>query len=507
MATGGIVGIQQRKEVPGILSHRHCGWSKAFAPVLLLAATSRCSTDRVTSPVVGSGNVVIHAGESIQQAVDANPPGTSFLIEAGLYRMQSVVPKAGNQFIGQPGAILSGARLLTQFAREGAYWVATGQTQENPRYGPTPYGVEVCWDGSDGKHPDSRGCIYPEDLFLDNRPLKHATTLAAVQPGSWYFDYLADKIYFADDPAGHVVEAGVTATAFRGDRTNGVVVQGLIIEKYAAAAQRAAVDFRNSSSVVIRDNEIRWCHGAGAAITTGASGVISGNHIHDNGELGIGSYGSVDLLVVNNELARNNYAGYNSAWEAGGAKFSRTTGLVVRGNSVHDNVGKGIWTDTDDIQSLIEQNVITGNTDHGIFREAGYAAIVRDNTVVNNGWHGIIIDSSPDVEVSGNTVQNNGWNWPSPLPQIGARDTRAGAQGRSGPLEVRNLWVHDNTVTGPVAAGVTGPDAIFAVDHNNRFDRNKYHLSGPRSFQWRGIMLTDQEWQAAGQDRNGSFNR
>jgi parallel beta-helix repeat protein len=506
MALGGTVGIQQRNAVPGILSHRICGWSKAFAPVLLLAA-SACEADRSTGPGAPPESIVIHPGESIQRAVDANPAGTSFLIKAGMYRMQTVVAKPGDQFVGERGATLSGARVLTEFAREGTYWVATGQTQENPRYGPTPYGAEVCWDGSDGKHPDSRGCIYPEDLFLDNRPLRHVTTLAAVGPGSWFFDYQGDKVYFADDPTGHVVEVGVTATAIRGDGANGAVVRGLIIEKYADAAQRAAVDFRNSSSVVIRDNEIRWCHGAGAAITTGTSGEISGNYIHDNGELGIGSFGSVDLVVANNQLARNNYAGYNSAWEAGGAKFSRTTGLVVRGNSVHDNAGKGIWTDTDDIQTLIEQNVITGNTDHGLFREAGYSAIVRDNTVVNNGWHGIIIDSSPDVEVSGNTVQNNGWNWPSPLPQIGARDTRAGAQGRYGPWEVRNLWVHDNTVTGPVAAGVTGPDAIFAVDHNNRFDRNKYHLSGQRSFQWRGIMLTDQEWQAAGQDANGSFSR
>jgi parallel beta-helix repeat protein len=491
-------------DVRGIPSPRACVWSRALAPVLLSLVSSECSSDRITS-VAPAETVVIHPGESIQQAVTAHPPGTSFLIKAGVYRMQSVVVKLGDKFAGEPGTILSGARVLTQFGREGTYWVVTGQTQENPRFGPNPYGSEVCWDGSDGKHPDSRGCIYPEDLFLDNRPLRHVTTLAAVQPGSWFFDYQADKIYFVDDPTGHVVEVGVTALAITGDATHGVVVQGLTIEKYANAAQRAVVEFRNSNSVVIRDNEIRWCHGTGAAITTGASGVISGNFIHDNGELGVGSFGSSDLLVAGNELARNNYAGYNSTWEAGGAKFVRTTGLVVRGNNVHDNLGKGIWTDTDDIRSLIDSNVVTGNTDHGIFREAGYAAMVRDNTVVNNGWHGIIIDSSPDVEVSGNTVRNNGWNWPSPLAQIGGRDTRDGASGKYGPSLVRNLWVHDNTVEGAVGAGLVGSDSIFASQSNNRFDRNSYRLSSQLPFQWRGALVTNQVWQAAGQDLHGSF--
>ena len=495
----------------GIPGPRACVWSRALAPVLLSLVSSECSSDRITSPAIpgqGTGSpgaVVIHPGESIQEAVSANPPGTAFLIKAGVYRMQSVVPKPGDAFQGEAGTILSGARVLTQFSREGTYWVAAGQTQENPRYGSTPYGSEVCWDGADGKHPDSRGCTYPEDLFLDNRPLRHVTTLAAVQSGSWFFDYPADKVYFADDPTGHVVEIGVTAQAITGDGANGVVVRGLTIEKYANAAQRAALEFRNSNSVVISENEIRWCHGGGAAITTGASGVISGNFIHDNGELGIGSFGSDALRVAGNELARNNYAGYNSAWEAGGAKFSGTTGLVVRGNKIHDNLGKGIWTDTNDMRSLIDSNVVTGNSDHGIFREAGYAAVVRDNTVVNNGWHGIIIDSSPDVEVAGNTVRNNGWNWPSPIPQIGGRDTRNGASGTHGPWVVRNLWVHDNTVDGVVGAGLVGSDSIFSPQSNNRFDRNHYHLSSQQPFQWRGALVTNQQWQAAGQDVNGSF--
>ena len=51
---------------------------------------------------------VISPGEDIQALVDANPEGTSFVIKAGTHRRQSVVPKDGNTFVGEPGAVLTG---------------------------------------------------------------------------------------------------------------------------------------------------------------------------------------------------------------------------------------------------------------------------------------------------------------------------------------------------------------------------------------------------------------
>ena len=50
-------------------------------------------------------------------------------------------------------------------------------------------------------------------------------------PGTFYFDYAADKIYIADNPAGHTIEAGNLVDAFHGNAQN-VTVQNLVIEKY-----------------------------------------------------------------------------------------------------------------------------------------------------------------------------------------------------------------------------------------------------------------------------------
>ncbi len=58
--------------------------------------------------------VVIRPGQSIQQAVDAHPPGTSFLLAAGVHRRQVVRPKDGMSFIGQPGTVLDGEDVAPQ---------------------------------------------------------------------------------------------------------------------------------------------------------------------------------------------------------------------------------------------------------------------------------------------------------------------------------------------------------------------------------------------------------
>jgi hypothetical protein len=77
----------------------------------------------VTNAVDEEAAVVITAGQSIQAAVEANPPDTRFLIKAGRHHGQTITPKDGMSFIGEPGAVLDGeespASCLRDAAREG----------------------------------------------------------------------------------------------------------------------------------------------------------------------------------------------------------------------------------------------------------------------------------------------------------------------------------------------------------------------------------------------------
>src|SRR5208337_247458 len=59
-----------------------------------------------------AATVTLSPGANIQSAVNANPNGTAFILQTGVYRMQSVVPKQGDSFTGQTGADLNGSQRL-----------------------------------------------------------------------------------------------------------------------------------------------------------------------------------------------------------------------------------------------------------------------------------------------------------------------------------------------------------------------------------------------------------
>lgn len=467
------------------------GVSSGTTAVTARAGAHSASTQvTVPSPANPDGNVIA-PGEDIQARVDASPAGTRFVLNPGVHRLQQVRPKDGMTFAGEPGAVLSGARLIVAWDRSGSLWSAGGQTQEGAAAG-------QCEDGG-------TACRLPEDLFVDDVPLKRVTSLAAVRSGTWYFDYTADRVYIADDPAGRRVEVSALAWAFGGSAT-GVTLSGLTIEKYAAPAQQGAVQGTNTSGWTVQDCEIRLNHGIG--LRTGNGMRVLRNRVHHNGELGMGG-GGTGVLVEGNEIAWNNYAGFDPAWEAGGSKFVRTRDLVVRNNWVHHNHGHGLWTDIDNIATLYEGNRLEDNDYSGIFHEISYAATIRGNTARRNGFGGaqwvdgagILVSSSRDVEVYGNTVSGN-------RNGITALQGDRGS-GAYGTHDLANLYVHDNVVElGTGTQGVVennGSSAVF-TSMNVRFAHDSYTLGSVSApFLWNDRSMSDSGWKGYGMDVDGTF--
>lgn len=446
---------------------------------------------------VPPGAISVSPGTDLPALVSSSPAAQTFYIRAGVHRFGPVQPKDGDQFIGESGAVLSGSKVLGSFTTEGSYWVATGQFQNGVRNG-------VC-------DPGFPRCDYPEDLFIDGVPLHHVASLGDVKAGSWFFDYNARKIYFADNPNGHLVETSVTPYAFYGTAT-GVVIQNLTIERYANPGQTGAILPKTigpgptGRAWVLKQNTVQYNHAGGVFMCDNLQ-VLNSN-IHHNGQVGLLG-GGASILVQGNEIAYNNILGFNySSWEGGGTKFVGTTNLVVTGNYSHHNVGPGFAIDGFNTNVLFDGNRTTSNRVAGIFYEIGGAGVIRNNTIDSDGytdggslWYGagIMIASSTDVEVYGNTVTNcqNG---------IGASYVDRGDIGR--PYILQNLYVHDNQikqVTGTAAGIVSSFPSAFSL--GNRFQHNTYTLSNPNGkyFEWNGSSRTKNEWQAFGNDTTGSF--
>ena len=485
-ADAGVAAVSAQ----GVVTGAAPGTATITAKSKSRSATARITVTALPPPPTGTA---IAPGEDIQARVAAAAPGTRFVLRAGVHRLQHVRPKDGMVFAGEPGAVLSGARLLTGFTRSGSAWTVGGQTQQGAAAG-------VCEDGG-------QACRYPEDLFFDDVPLKRVPSLSQVGAGRWYFDYAADRVYVGSDPAGKRVEISVVPHAFSGSAAN-VVVRGVVIEKYATPAQLGAVQGNSTRGWTVEESEIRLNHGIG--LRTGAGMRVLRNRIHHNGQMGLGGSGA-GVLVEGNEVAYNNTLGFDPAWEAGGSKFVRTDALVLRSNFSHHNHGHGLWTDIDNVGTLYEGNRLEDNTRSGIFHEISYRAVIRSNVARRNGragarWvdgAGILVNSSRDVEIYGNTVEGN-------LNGIAAVQSSRGS-GAHGAYELANLSVHDNTVSMLQGrSGVVqnaGSQAVF-TSMNVRFSGNRYTLgSSAKPFAWKDTTHDPAGWKRFGHDVTGTFTR
>jgi hypothetical protein len=346
--------------------------------------------------------IVITPQDDASNIIAASPEDSTFFFTAGVHRGVEVEGrdlKDGMEFIGEFGAILNGSEVLTGWVQDGPRWTLERPYSRNP----SELNGDVCL-------PSDPRCDFLSDLYLDDQPLVHVGSLAEVnQQGRWHYDFTNGVIYLWDDPTGRTVEIGAAFWAVStGENpendTEDVVVRNLVIEKYASLRQRGAVHGQGGRGWVVENCEIRLNHGTG--LTIGSDGMVRNNRINANGQRGLGGSG-ISILVENNELAGNNYAGYDPQWEAGATKFVKTDGLVVRHNNVHDNLGSGLWTDIDNDDVTFEYNIVDRNSFAGILHEISRRAVIRYNLVRDNYWGyhgGIVISTSGPTEVYGNEV-------------------------------------------------------------------------------------------------------
>lgn len=195
-----------------------------------------------------------------------------------------------------------------------------------------------------------------------------------------------------------------------------VEIAGLTVSRVANPAQDGAVRAWDVSRFTFRDGTITDSAGACISVARGADSTIAGSTLARCGQEGIHATLADRLSVRDNRIVGNNPAGaFDPEWEAGGAKVTRSTGVVFEHNEVADNDGPGIWCDIDCRDLVVRDNRVSANSRAGIQVEISDGALVTDNAVWENGWAksdwgwgaGILVSSSKDVLVDSNVVA---WN-------------------------------------------------------------------------------------------------
>jgi parallel beta-helix repeat protein len=470
----------------------------------------------------GAVTVTLSPITDIQTAVNSNPPGTAFLLLHGVYRAMSVTaPKNGDSFIGQSGAVLDGAKLLSGWSRAVVggvtYWTTVGGT---PLTG-------ICGSAGSCCINAWQDCISPQNLYFDNRDYAHASSFAAMKSGRWYYDRsgtdggVLNNIYLLDNPRGHTVELSARYHAFIG-RASNVTVKDLVIEKYAAPIQRGAVQ-PEGRGWVVDSNEVRLNHGTGISPENGATNVtVTNNNVHHNGQLGIGSGGLVGGLFDSNTIAYNNIDNVAPGFEAGGTKFTGSH-IRISNNTVHDNQGVGLWTDGHGEYMTYDHNTSYNNYG-GIRYEVSEHGTITNNTVYGNGASGSdqITYTSSDYGVISRNIVSVGVAGPYTSGSMSG-GIAVDNTGREDGFKVTHVRVIHNTITfdrnagGYLGAGLddyaSQPDVYS--DPTNYFDYNTYYvpLLGNKNWYWGERpssvrpgpnSVTWSTWQANGEDLHGS---
>jgi hypothetical protein len=453
--------------------------------------------------------VVVTTADDIQKVIGTHPPGTTFCLSAGIYRLQTaLVPKRGDELIGRLGAVLNGSKVLTGWRRNGNRWSASGF-------------LPAAAPGNGGECAVSAPtCTYTQDVFFDKHRLRRVSSLSAVTPGTVYADYHTDTITISDDPQSHRVEQAVAPSLI--DATvDDVTVANLVLEEAANQAQVGAVESRGLTPPIgsgtgwrILHNDVLLNHGVGIGFS--GTSIVAGNFVHDQGQLGLGSAGD-GSVVTNNEISFNGTAGYTPAWEAGGSKSWMTEDETFTHNYVHDNMGPGLWDDGGSINTTMEYNNIANNYGAGIQHEISYDAIIEHNQITGNGfgehkgwaWDaGIQIQSSggiKQIDIAYNAVVSN-YNG---ITVLDSGNRTMDQPAPHGPHIVENVWVHNNTIamTGSQTSGIVEDDDHLAVftANRNRFEANTYYLDSLiiQHFSWAPGNVGWNRWRRFGNDSDG----
>ncbi|HYE05224.1 MAG TPA: RICIN domain-containing protein [Planctomycetota bacterium] len=296
--------------IPSPPSRIHAGLTAA----IVLAALAVAAV-----PGLDAVEVVIVPGQSIQAAVDANPGATTFRLRAGVHLRQSVLPRAGQRFIGDGGAIMDGGGTVEYAFMGDVAARPAGVRIENlviQRYNP-PLHFGAIRIGGHGTGQGGIGWVIDACVVRDN-------AMAAIRTGDG---------------------ARITRCRLLDNGWNGLIGtgDGMLIEGNEIAGNNwkrledgGAGKLVVTRGLVVRGNHSHHNHGPG--IWTDINNIdtlYENNVIVDNAGMGIFHEISYRATIRNNFVARN---GGDATWLWGaGILVSESPDVEVHGNTVIDN--------------------------------------------------------------------------------------------------------------------------------------------------------------------------
>ena len=334
--------------------------------------------------------IFVSPGQSIQSAVDANPAGTVFVIEAGVHRRQTVSAKDNQRFVGEPGAILDGGH-VAEFAFQGGGDGVIIEGLVIRRYSnPLQTGVLRTSAGA-------------TDWIVQNNEITDNNGAAVYANTGWRI---------LDNHLHHNGQIGVKATG------NDITFEGNEIaynntDLHDPHWEAGGSKFHHTVNLVVRGNYVHHNHGPGLWTDWDNIDILyEGNTVRDNFGPGIFHEASFDAVIRNN-LVEGNGFGYTAWLDGAGILLNTSKNVTITGNTVRDNNdGIGIvYTDrgTSETYGVREaRNILVEN--NTIVMSSGQTGIVTNltsNDVFSTAWQNRFVGN----DYTNNTGSSQPFAW------------------------------------------------------------------------------------------------
>ena len=322
------LGSQFTTVTPIRRGRAHANIGRFTAAAMLFVATACVSGQAKDSAFGPAASVAIFPGQDIAAEVNANPPGTRFLIKAGVHRGQRIRPKDGDEFVGEPGAVFDGEDTV-QFAFDG---ITGGR--------PFPRNVTIQGLVVRGYHgPLQSGAILAGNMWqlgeetegwvVEDNEIT-ANTASGVRIGS-HMRVLRNRIH-------HNGQIGVngagneTLIAFNEIAYNNV-------NNVDPGWEAGGAKFVLVTDLIVRGNYVHHNNGHGLWTDISSYNVLyENNRCEDNALAGIFHEVSYTATIRHNVVQRNGFGQPEPAWVLGaGIQIANSSHVEVYDNVVIDN--------------------------------------------------------------------------------------------------------------------------------------------------------------------------
>ena len=390
---------------------------------------------------------------TFKKALSSISNGGTVVAKSGIYREPHFFISGDNVTIqAAPGAEvwLKGSDVVNLWTSENGIWKTTGNYHN------------FCHVCTTNANPSVEGvAAYPEQVFINDEPLKQVKTKAEVTPGSNTF-YVEDNTpttlktpnnnadgynigqqdaisyYIGKNPASGVTEISERARAFTSTGKN-VSVKGINVAQYSPvqvwgfkdpydpAADRGvysgptAVSINGTGSLV-QDMIVTQSASQGLFFNKAESSTARGVKAIDNGGSGVGANKSHNTVFTNGELYGNNAEGFltigcgayctmadikvthtrNFTFRNNIVDYSRDTKAYSTAANANSEGMIGFWCDEGCVETKIVGNFFT-NSPLAIMYEVSGNGIIASNIIESSGT-GIRVAGSDDVKVYNNTI-------------------------------------------------------------------------------------------------------